>query len=90
KLPWEYDNDALITLCWKCHEERHQNSTIKVLDASLSPIEEYHYCKKCSGAGCFPEFSHVQQGVCFRCNGARYEELIEEQIRKPKDIDTNK
>lgn len=76
KLPWEYENEALITLCWKCHEEKHRNGKITVYDSLLNPLGEYHYCKRCSGAGRFPEFSHVQKGVCFRCHGARYEELI--------------
>lgn len=33
-------------------------------------------CHRCKGAGFFPEFRHVSNGVCFRCNGSRYEELF--------------
>jgi hypothetical protein len=33
-------------------------------------------CLKCFGAGAFPEYNHIQNGICFRCNGAKYEEFI--------------
>lgn len=28
--PWDYNDDALITLCDCCHKKAHQNKTIKV------------------------------------------------------------
>jgi hypothetical protein len=33
-------------------------------------------CARCHGAGGFPEYRHVQNGVCFRCHGSRYDEFI--------------
>jgi len=77
KLAWEYPNDALITLCWICHEKLHQNQKIKVLNEDGLCIDGYSYCSKCFGAGEFPEFRHVQNGICFKCDGAKYEELID-------------
>lgn len=77
KLAWEYPDDALSTLCWSCHEELHRNGTVDVLDADGIKIEELTFCRRCHGAGVFPEYYHVSNGVCFRCNGARYEEFIE-------------
>ena len=73
---WEYDLDALITLCFDCHENLHKNEIINVYNSSLQLTGNYNYCKRCHGAGRFPEFSHIQSGICFRCNGERYEELI--------------
>jgi 5-methylcytosine-specific restriction endonuclease McrA len=75
KLPWEYNTDALQTLCWSCHEELHKNVKIPIylnneVCGYLTP------CLRCFGAGQFPEFNYIQSGVCFRCNGAKYEELI--------------
>ena len=32
KLPWQYPNDALITLCWECHENLHKNTKIPYLN----------------------------------------------------------
>lgn len=75
-LPWEYPDDSLITLCWTCHEKLHQNSTISVYDENGNNLATMHYCLRCHGAGYFPEYKHVQKGICFRCGGARYEELI--------------
>lgn len=79
-MPWEYDDDALTTLCWYCHEALHKNGKVPVLDEYGNNIGEYTNCYRCHGAGGFPEFSHVQSGICFRCNGAKYEELIEGSI----------
>ncbi|NDK54771.1 hypothetical protein [Pontibacter fetidus] len=75
-MPWEYPDGALTTLCWYCHEELHKNSKVPVLDRWGNKIGEYTNCSRCHGAGVFPEFSHVQSGICFRCNGAKYEELL--------------
>ncbi|MCB0476309.1 MAG: hypothetical protein KDC69_11580, partial [Flavobacteriaceae bacterium] len=75
-LPWEYDNKALITLCVKCHESLHKNGKVSVYNDKMELLGEFNYCKRCHGAGWFPEYTHVQGGVCFRCRGAKYEELI--------------
>lgn len=74
-MPWEYDDDALTTLCWYCHGELHKNGKVPVLDEYGNNLGEYTNCYRCHGAGTFPDFSHVQSGICFRCNGAKYEEL---------------
>lgn len=75
-LPWEYPNKSLITLCWTCHEKRHQNGSTLVYDANGIEKGKITYCYRCYGAGVFPEYLHVEAGVCFRCHGARYEEYI--------------
>jgi hypothetical protein len=75
-MPWEYPKDALITLCWQCHEDVHKNEKVKHLNEFGEYIGELNYCQRCFGAGWFPEYNYVQNGICFRCNGARYEELI--------------
>lgn len=75
-MAWEYPNEALQTLCWQCHETIHSKSKIPVLNKDGLEIDKFNYCKRCHGAGIFPEFSHIQAGICFECNGARYKELI--------------
>ncbi len=75
KLPWEYPDDAFQTLCWECHEKLHQNIKVPVYDGQKI-IDYLTPCKRCSGAGEFPEYYHVENGICFGCNGAKYEELI--------------
>ncbi len=71
-MAWEYPNSALQTLCWLCHENLHKNTEIDVLDENGDIIGRRKVCPRCYGAGWFPEYSHVEQGVCFKCNGERY------------------
>ena len=75
-MAWEYDNDALITLCETCHQELHKNQNVPVYNSEMELLGHYHYCKRCHGAGVFPEYSHVDNGICFRCKGSRYEDLV--------------
>jgi hypothetical protein len=75
RLPWDYPDEALITMCSKCHYEFHQNNVVDIFDKNgrrmiLTP------CHRCNGAGIFPEFTHVIGGLCFRCKGAKFEEYI--------------
>ena len=37
-------------------------------------------CVRCNGMGYFPEYKKIENGICFRCRGARYEELIESKM----------
>lgn len=77
KLPWEYDNDALITLCNWCYTDIHKTETIKMyVNDSLIDFEELIPCDRCNGSGNFPEYSNVQGGVCFKCGGKRFEQSI--------------
>jgi len=74
--PWEYPDSALITYCWVCHEKLHATTQVPKLDTQGNEIGKLTPCMRCAGAGIFPEFRHIQAGICFRCNGACYEELI--------------
>lgn len=78
-LPWEYPDHALTTLCFFCHEKLHANQKIEWLDKSGVEIGKMTCCKRCGGSGYFPEYIHIELGVCFRCRGAKYEELINHQ-----------
>lgn len=74
KYPWEYDDEALITLCNWCHFELHRKEIIPVyteVDGQLMQ-EQFKPCPRCSGAGWLPQYKHVEDGVCFQCWGARY------------------
>lgn len=76
-LPWEYPDQALITLCNWCHWDFHERNGVPVYE-SAEKLNNLNYtaCNRCNGAGHFPEYDHVQNGICFRCNGLKYEELI--------------
>jgi hypothetical protein len=72
KLPWEYPDSSLQVLCRSCHEEVHRKDPIPILDSSGVKIGNYKPCYRCSGAGWFPEYKHVQNGICFACRGTAY------------------
>lgn len=71
-LPWQYPNEALITLCWHCHEELHENTEVKIYDENGEFIGSKQPCYKCHGAGFLPEYSYHMNGICFACNGERF------------------
>jgi hypothetical protein len=76
RLPWEYPDSALQTMCWVCHENLHRQITVPLLNEAGTEIGKLTPCSRCCGAGYFPEYKHVQEGVCFSCNGAKYIEFI--------------
>jgi len=76
-LPWEYPDSSLQTLCWVCHEEFHTEQTVPFLDKLGRQFSALTPCTRCYGAGWFPEYKHIEEGICFRCRGAKYEELIQ-------------
>lgn len=84
RLPWEYPDEALITLCWYCHEELHANEKVPYYDENMRVLRQLTPCSRCHGAGVFPEYNHIQNGICFKCYGVRYEEFI----KRKEDIES--
>ncbi|WP_158666604.1 hypothetical protein [Salinibacter altiplanensis] len=39
---------------------------------------EFEPCDRCEGRGDIPEYSHVQDGICFKCGGDGYVEHLPE------------
>lgn len=76
KEPWQYPDDSLCTLCWDCHELLHRNKEVPVLNYEGKRIDSLAPCRRCSGAGYFPQYQHIENGICFRCRGAKYEKFI--------------
>lgn len=76
--PWQYPSESLQTLCWNCHEKLHANRKVPVHGENGNLIQDKFLtlCYRCYGAGWFPEYTHVENGICFGCRGAKYEELI--------------
>ena len=78
KHPWEYSDEALITLCNGCHLKTHETEVIPVYKMENGnrigiPAET---CSRCHGAGYFPQYKKVENGICFQCRGTRYTNLI--------------
>lgn len=80
-LPWDYSDADLMTLCNHCHLEVHKNEKVAVFKKNKNGElfkASYSVCTRCFGAGYFPEYKHVENGVCFKCNGQRY--VIEKEV----------
>lgn len=86
--PWAYCEHALITLCQSCHKMIHDilPPLVYAQDGNILKRMKFTPCVRCNGYGFFSEYKHIQGGVCFRCKGLRYEELV---IHKPSDTFTN-
>jgi len=76
-LPWEYPAIWLETLCSDCHHKRHFGDDGRILkrqkvyiDKKKEKLANLPACDRCGGKGYFPEYSHVQRGVCFSCGGS--------------------
>lgn len=72
---WEYPDTDLVTLCNECHSAIHKTLGAKVYSDEHGYMREILLtpCTKCNGTGYFPEYKHVENGVCFRCRGRRFE-----------------
>ncbi len=67
--PWEYPNEALITLCEDCHHKRHQDKQVPLYTESRHLITNLIPCSRCGGRGYLPQYHHVENGICFNCWG---------------------
>ena len=72
-MPWEIDENALVTLCRSCHTRRHEIEIIKVYKKAENLFVSTSYqcvkCPRCNGTGYLPQYNHVEEGVCFLCHG---------------------
>ncbi len=74
QLPWEYLDKAIITICHDCHFAIHATKKIPVYaDDSFKIILYLDPCIRCNGTGFLQQFRHVENGICFKCNGSKYE-----------------
>lgn len=69
KKPWEYDNNALVTLCSRCHQKRHQQTStpLYTLDRQLI-YSALPVCDRCQGTGYLPQYRYYMGGICFKCH----------------------
>lgn len=94
-LPWQYNDEALTTLCNWCHRETHESGELipvfptqvarDLILRRVANFEQYgsYYtsCSRCGGSGDIPSYKHVEGGVCFRCGGSGYDELRNFRVR---------
>lgn len=78
RLPWEYENSALITFCNWCHSDWHVKNEAPVFKSDTDLIKcNLTLCDRCNGVGIFPEYRKIQNGICFKCKGYKYLELVD-------------
>lgn len=73
-FPWQVPDDALETLCSKCHRLRHENKKIPVYEIDrygnkTEVQKENPICSRCGGKGVIDYFLHYENGICFKCWG---------------------
>jgi 5-methylcytosine-specific restriction endonuclease McrA len=74
---WQYNNDALITLCSSCHQDIHDKNLIPVYtNGFMTQKLNLTKCPRCNGSGYLGEYHYYLNGVCFGCDGYKYLELI--------------
>ena len=73
RKPWEYDNDALKTVCHNCHQKIHETKEIPVfIDNTMTKESKVKNCSKCRGIGYINIYHYYLDGICFNCNGRGY------------------
>lgn len=88
--PWDYDDRALVTLCESCHKLVHDTLSPLVYSINGGALVRMNFtpCRRCNGYGYLQEYKHIQNGICFRCKGERYEELVIRQTDYSNYIST--
>lgn len=76
RLPWDYNNEDLITLCNHCHKTEHENHKIPVYYEDGEVILNYDDCEKCGGSGYLPQYYYYKDGVCFKCWGTGFNIIL--------------
>jgi 5-methylcytosine-specific restriction endonuclease McrA len=73
RMPWNYEDKELVTLCFSCHMKEHEDGVIPVylreIDKIISLTPNIISCPRCGGDGHLPEYNFHQNGVCFGCMG---------------------
>lgn len=76
--PWEYPDEAVVTLCHECHFEVHSKNRITVYaDETLRDRLTLTTCPRCLGTGFLKQYYYHQNGICFKCGGRKYMELTQ-------------
>ncbi|RYE50447.1 MAG: hypothetical protein EOP48_19755 [Sphingobacteriales bacterium] len=75
--PWEYKHDALMTVCHDCHVKIHEEKKVPFyIDETQKETLHLTPCSRCKGTGFLSRYHYFQNGICFRCDGRKYEEFI--------------
>lgn len=85
KLPWEIDDNGLVTLCPTCHKKRHEKSipVYKIENGTFVEVSnEKPVCYRCGGIGYIDIFHYYHNGICFSCLGNTISQSVFQNILK--------
>jgi len=73
-LPWDYPSEAFQTVCATCHTNIHETTIVPVyanaeMRDAIQAGANVEVCDRCNGEKIFPQWRHVEGGVCFKCRG---------------------
>ena len=80
RLPWQYIKTCFEVLCKHCHFNFHKENEVPYLieqNNTLIQVNNMTACTRCCGAGHLPQYHYYHNGICFKCMGAKYNELIQ-------------
>lgn len=67
---WEYEDDALVTLCAECHSFKHSTTKTPLYNEVKELLkEDLLLCPKCGGTRFIPQYAHRNNGICYDCWG---------------------
>lgn len=73
--PWNYPDGALMSVCGSCHQEIHNTENIPVYNNELMDTKlSLTKCSRCNGSGHLSKYHYYMDGICFECNGNKFEE----------------
>jgi len=75
--PWNYPDEALISVCGTCHQEIHNTEDIPVYRNESKDLKlTLTTCTRCKGSGHLEEYNYYMNGICFKCSGNEFEENL--------------
>lgn len=69
RMAWQYENEALTSLCSTCHQEEHKKNRTPIYNENMELQMYAKVCPKCSGSDVLKEFKYFKNGICFECMG---------------------
>ncbi|MBZ9779850.1 hypothetical protein LB452_13055 [Psychroflexus sp. CAK8W] len=69
---WDQNNEEYVTLCNVCHKIIHESNQIPFYDSKGINYKFRKPCTRCKGTRYLPQYSYVDNGICYKCNGYGY------------------
>ncbi len=71
---WNQPESDYVTLCNVCHRIVHENQLIPFYNENGDIYQYLTPCWKCGGLGYLECYKHIDNGICYACNGDGYQQ----------------